>query len=615
LKCRASLQTHADAIMKTYDELTRLQQQAEEKLTYYKTTPLFFENALESIAERTLQCRDSMKMMNRPEQKTCEPIKDVTIDAMFVANFKEDLLGAVRIIVRIFMKDDGKGTYNLNCFGKKTTGAHIGFSDKTIDDHQLKRMCYGPFYKIVSDNDTQNMFGRPGTIGDTGLWSTFNQVLNGYKISLFGYGYSGSGKTHTLFGDENNKGLAFHAVEYYTSKGYVVTVKDIVEYYGVAKVTKKPVQKVNQVGKTFIQQEESLELAEFKIQHIPPVGNLDAIKFRALLNELEPARQEQKRISETINNKTSSRSHLCITLQVIHEDGIRTGSREGGTLVLVDMGGRENPLDIYKNTYISSLPSSSGGSYLRSASKFDEQIAYGANKGGKKLFISNGSSVVQNTYTITGYFFKSLMDTMSADAADNIKVGPDAHATTMRIGALLKRLEGRVSDDALKYTIYPKALDVVRTCCEGFYINETINHLTRKLRKANGVDEVDTNISQLKITDLEDPDAYADKLRYEIGSGVGGVPNACSKFDKFIDSLLVNDHPDKPSKLVMVACVRSENDKHSAKYLEFSERTLEFANDVASTISTVKPVKGGAYRTRSYHGRESSRRIKGHGKL
>lgn len=38
------------------------------------------------------------------------------------------------------------------------------------------------------------------------------KVLNGYNSTVLAYGATGAGKTHTMIGNQNNKGIMYHTM-------------------------------------------------------------------------------------------------------------------------------------------------------------------------------------------------------------------------------------------------------------------------------------------------------------------------------------------------------------------------------------------------------------------
>jgi hypothetical protein len=76
----------------------------------------------------------------------------------------------------------------------------------------------------------------------------------------------------------------------------------------------------------------------FKLDH--PID--DADKFNEVIRKVEQTRKDKGHIKPTPNNPESSRGHLFIKLKIISPQGLE------GRLIICDMGGRENPQDIWE---------------------------------------------------------------------------------------------------------------------------------------------------------------------------------------------------------------------------------------------------------------------------
>jgi len=143
-----------------------------------------------------------------------------------LTNIYEDLSGAVRVYIKI------KPLIGIE--QKNNTVFIEGKSKRvTVDCSEVvgvnKKDTFGDFYGIFDEsfsnrdvytglNNEKNLDNNNLKVNidniiesvDTvhpGLYSTFAQVEDGYSIVLFGYGASGSGKTFTLLGQDNTPGL------------------------------------------------------------------------------------------------------------------------------------------------------------------------------------------------------------------------------------------------------------------------------------------------------------------------------------------------------------------------------------------------------------------------
>ena len=153
------------------------------------------------------------------------------------------------------------------------------------------------------------------------------KVLSGYNSSLLCYGYTGTGKTYTIFGREGDPGMAGHAMDFIMADSRVKTVTvQILEVY-MEKIydlldgrSQSPVvQKTGLSGTVSIQVEDSAHLERI-------VANID------------------RKTKKNMVHDQSSRSHCIFIFRVETQDG----STKIGELYLVDLAGCERLADTEK---------------------------------------------------------------------------------------------------------------------------------------------------------------------------------------------------------------------------------------------------------------------------
>lgn len=267
-----------------------------------------------------------------------------------LTNIYEDLSGAVRVYIRIKKHD-------------KDTGI-ITAKGKCVDvwcGEQKNR--FGPFYGVYPSNMT-NLSIYTGNEEDVkekmdvnsshpGLFSTINQIKEGYSIVLFGYGLSGSGKTFTLLGDEKNniKGILHYALEKLGAK--TIKIKNIFEEYifrlTTSGITEEGVEGniIDLVGNTK-KISEKRKKDDFNLENINK-DNINIEQLNDLTDQINRHRKEKNRIKETPNNPESSRSHLYMIFEIMFENNVR------GHLTIIDMAGKESPEDISGQFFKNSL--------------------------------------------------------------------------------------------------------------------------------------------------------------------------------------------------------------------------------------------------------------------
>ena len=187
------------------------------------------------------------------------------------------------------------------------------------------------------------------------------------SVNLITYGYSGTGKSYTLFGNgKNEKGLLQSAIEGIMSKKEVYC--RIYEIYGAG--VKYPFYWCDSVSeKCFVYQLNPVEfniknVVESSIDNIIKESNtIDSIlgytkieahkvqsffkKFNNIVDEIDQIRKDESnlRIKETPNNPVSSRSIIIYDLMIrVDNDLVR--------FAVIDLPGREEIVETYTNDYI-----------------------------------------------------------------------------------------------------------------------------------------------------------------------------------------------------------------------------------------------------------------------
>ena len=208
----------------------------------------------------------------------------------------------------------------------------------SIDEHNnisLANKYYGPFKQVVrSGNVVDNDEQKYDVSFDSG------QIQSGRQMIYVGYGYSGSGKTHTLLNTTDGilkrlleeakyevKDLTFEFVEIYGEAGSEGEIREEITYYSSA-------------AQGNVQQNENSTLEQF--------SNLQGLN--TFIKELSDYRADwtnyekgKPRIRHTPNNPKSSRAHLIINARRHQRDKI--------LFSILDMGGSEDVDAIEKLYY------------------------------------------------------------------------------------------------------------------------------------------------------------------------------------------------------------------------------------------------------------------------
>ena len=454
-----------------------------------------------------------------------------------LTNIYEDLAGAVRIYIRIkplFGKERLQNTVEIDQVEKKRLKSLSIDCSANPNTAYKQRTSFGEFYGIF-DQDFSNLdvyTGQAATVlpdansliintddiiesSETispGIYSTFKQVQDGYSIVIFGYGLSGSGKTHTLIGSKGVPGVLHYGLANLENISSIKLKYLFEQYYDRINFNNRQVSGRihNLVGKIPQLKDVSKdETTEFQ-KRLPDHINLSSLKIEdiyAVTDIIEQYRIEQKRIKQTPNNPVSSRSHLYFVFEITFKNG------KTGYVTIVDTAGRESPVDIF-NTFIetskTTLPS----------------VMAPPPVGGVSNIEKNMKNIYKTVYT-----------------SDHIY-------------------------DILK---------------EGFYINETINHLIYYFNLKNGktIKTPKQSVDE-RYNVLYKIENYFVQPKQE-SENIDGVNNALMiPILKFLDNLSTKSKESKqewkPTKFITICCIRQELD-----YCDQTMETIQFAQNVKST--------------------------------
>ena len=199
--------------------------------------------------------------------------------------------------------------------------------------------------------DFDCVFGGESTNADifdevsAGVWS----ALDGYNVSMLAYGQTGAGKTHTMNGTPEDRGVIFRAVsllfekiEQRREEGIDCVVRtSMVEVYNEA--IHDLMAPPTRVG--FVEQREKLELRtpskssgkgkKFTVEMQSEVVASSAEAWQRMEDGLAA-----RAVGVTNVNDHSSRSHLIFTLSLEQQD-TRRRRQTASKLVLVDLAGSE----------------------------------------------------------------------------------------------------------------------------------------------------------------------------------------------------------------------------------------------------------------------------------
>jgi hypothetical protein len=258
-------------------------------------------------------------------------------------NLREDAGGAVRVFVKA---KPGLKSVTVDSNNQAAGNVKVNYVKKN-DKDEYENTSYGPFYNFFDDKKTN------ADVYDS-ISSMINQVKQGYHIALFGYGYSGSGKTYTLLNyDRENpekNGIVFQFIKLLEERGKIKLMKVFELYSKDIQFTTpnvaEPLKMSVILGSRDITLNSDDQNYSVNNQILTTLNNnFSTTEFFKFSKDLENKRKEQKRIKVTKNNPSSSRGHLFMTFEILIDNVT-------GYMTVCDMGGRENPLEILKKTEI-----------------------------------------------------------------------------------------------------------------------------------------------------------------------------------------------------------------------------------------------------------------------
>lgn len=183
---------------------------------------------------------------------------------------------------------------------------HTTNTIKIISEHNKEAEYV--FDKIFSSSTTQQILFK-------NMIDLINKFREGFNCTIFCYGNTGAGKTHTMVGTETDPGLVFNIVKY------------LLEY--------------DQINISFIEiynekifdlfEPKELFLREFENKIVISSLKTFSIKSFEEFKKVFSAGNINRKTAETNLNKTSSRSHSILQI-----------SLNGAKLYLIDLAGSEN---------------------------------------------------------------------------------------------------------------------------------------------------------------------------------------------------------------------------------------------------------------------------------
>jgi len=185
------------------------------------------------------------------------------------------------------------------------------------------------FDNVFEENSTQK------EIYENVAQPAVESVCNGYNSTIFAYGSSGSGKTFSLFGNENDKGIVYMACETIFSSRSINT--NLIE----TKVKCSFIEIYNERIRDLLNKvNEDLQIRQCdKGVYIQGLKETFVYEPQDIIDTINHG-YKQRSVTSTTLNSMSSRSHAILTI-TISQIGI-DGSEIISKLNIVDLAGSEN---------------------------------------------------------------------------------------------------------------------------------------------------------------------------------------------------------------------------------------------------------------------------------
>ncbi|XP_048519661.1 kinesin-like protein KIF19 isoform X3 [Dendroctonus ponderosae] len=171
--------------------------------------------------------------------------------------------------------------------------------------------------------------------------SLVKDVLNGYNGTVFAYGATGAGKTHTMVGDRHHPGIMIRALN-----DIFEAVKDKEDEYSVTmsylELYNENIRDLLNPASGYLELREDSRGRSIQVSGLTEISTTSTDEVMQLLQKGNKART----VEPTAMNQTSSRSHALLSVTVRHtvpvnkRDHLRMRIKQG-RLFMIDLAGSE----------------------------------------------------------------------------------------------------------------------------------------------------------------------------------------------------------------------------------------------------------------------------------
>lgn len=286
----------------------------------------------------------------------------------------EDILGQARIIVNSWDKPMMGGNFNENMttiikeLENRTFNSYLeSTNDRCIKlvNNDKSSQIYGVFDDVFINQNSKHIFdekfgNKGGLIDETILKMTSEELKTNGNLVVFGYGFSGSGKTFLLLDNKNKENILRKTID--KLKGDVSKVNVTFQELYPVFVTKDDIQTKNKVHEYQIIDHKQYEYSPKNGKKFNETEFIEG--FNEKFSEISQKRILSLRISPTPNNLESSRSHMFIVIEFVFKNGYT------GKFTIIDMAGSENTIEIKQQfLFVPGLSAPSTKKYKYSSAK------------------------------------------------------------------------------------------------------------------------------------------------------------------------------------------------------------------------------------------------------
>ena len=192
---------------------------------------------------------------------------------------------------------------------------------------------YGPFGEIYSPKPTGDG-PSPYQIYEYSLKKSKSKITSGNNVIIFGFGFSGSGKTYSLVEADDSI-----VIKFISDLGVDKVNLSVQEFYPYVEGGDME-QKTTDFNEYVPGFEKPIKFTLNSDDNFKTDGDLS---FKDILKEIELARFNNMHITPTPNNPVSSRGHLFYTFSF--------PGTNFGAFIIMDMAGTENTIQIKEDLY------------------------------------------------------------------------------------------------------------------------------------------------------------------------------------------------------------------------------------------------------------------------